>query len=107
MEGDPKFEGSQNIPNVPYHQFAELIGLNGIYVDQPDAIADAWQNALAANRPTVLEFKTDPEVAPLPPHMTFEQAKHFMSALAQGDPNEGSIIANTARQLFPGLVPAK
>jgi len=107
MEGDPKFEGSQNIPNVPYHRFAELIGLKGIYVDRPDAIAAAWGEALSASRPVVLEFKTDPEVAPLPPHLTLDQARHFMSALAAGDPKEGSVIRNTVKQALANLLPAK
>ena len=78
MEGDPKFDASQQIPNVPYHSFAELIGLKGIYVDRPEAMGAAWDEALAADRPVVLEVKTDPEVPPLPPHITFEagQASH-------------------------------
>ena len=29
MEGNPKFKATQQIPDVPYHQFAELIGLQG------------------------------------------------------------------------------
>ena len=49
----------------------------------------AWDEALAADRPVVLEVKTDPEVPPLPPHISFEQAKNFMSTLQQGDPDEG------------------
>jgi pyruvate dehydrogenase (quinone) len=65
MEGDPKFNASQQIPNVPYHRFAELIGLKGIFVDNPDRLGAAWDEALAADRPVVLEVKTDPEV---PPH---------------------------------------
>jgi pyruvate dehydrogenase (quinone) len=105
IEGDPKFEGSQRIPNVPYHQFAELIGLQGIYVDRPDDIAPAWEEALRAQRPVVLEFKTDPEVPPLPPHVTFEQAKHFMSTLMQVDPSETGIVANTAKQVLAGILP--
>jgi pyruvate dehydrogenase (quinone) len=107
MEGDPKFEASQNIPNVPYHKFADLIGLKGIYIDRPDAVAPAWEEALRADRPVLLEFKTDPEVAPLPPHITLAQAKHFASALLQVDPDESSIIANTARQLMADFLPAK
>jgi pyruvate dehydrogenase (quinone) len=107
MEGDPKFDASQQIPNVPYHSFAELIGLKGIYVDHPDAVGPAWDAALAADCPVVPEVKTDPEVAPLPPHITFDQAKHFMHALAVGDPREGNIITNTARQVLASLVPAK
>ena len=77
MEGDPKFNASQHIPNVPYHKFAELIGLKGIFVDDPDRVGAAWEEALAADRPVVVEFKTDPEVPPLPPHITLKQAKDF------------------------------
>src|SRR3954471_19020012 len=60
MEGDPKFEASQRIPNVPYHKFAKLIGLKGIYVDRPEAVAPAWEEAFRADRPVLIEFKTDP-----------------------------------------------
>jgi pyruvate dehydrogenase (quinone) len=105
MEGDPKFDASQCIPNVPYHRFAELIGLKGIYVDNPEALGAAWDTALAADRPVVLEVKTDPEVAPLPPHITFEQAKRFSEALLKGDPHEGGIIKETAKQVLATLVP--
>jgi pyruvate dehydrogenase (quinone) len=52
MEGDPEFNASQRIPDVPYHKFAELIGLKGIFVDDPDRIGAAWEEALAADRPT-------------------------------------------------------
>jgi pyruvate dehydrogenase (quinone) len=107
MEGNPKFDASQQIPNVPYHTFAELIGLKGIYVDRPDRIAGAWEAALAADRPVVIEFKTDPEVPPLPPHLTLKQAKAFVSSLAKGDPAEGSVVLNTARQAFASIVPGK
>jgi pyruvate dehydrogenase (quinone) len=105
MEGDPKFEASQDIPNVPYHQFAELIGLKGIYVDTPDAVGPAWDQALAADRPVVLNIKTDPEVPPLPPHITFDQAVKLAGTLRKGDPEESGVIAGTARQLVGALLP--
>jgi pyruvate dehydrogenase (quinone) len=107
MEGDPKFNASQQIPNVPYHKFAELIGLRGIYVDHPDALGPAWEQALAADRPVVLEVKTDPEVPPLPPHITFEEAKHLTETLGKVDPHERSVIVETAKQVFASLVPGK
>ena len=107
MEGDPKFDASQQIPNVPYHSFAELIGLKGIYVDRPDAMGAAWDEALAADRPVVLEVKTDPEVPPLPPHITLEDAKHLTETLIKGDPREGNIIKETAKQVLASLVPGK
>jgi pyruvate dehydrogenase (quinone) len=107
MEGDPKFNASQQIPNVPYHRFAELIGLKGIYVDRADSVGSAWNEALEADRPVVLEVKTDPEVPPLPPHITLEQAKHLTSALIKGDPHEGSVIKETAKQVLASIIPDK
>ena len=107
MEGDPKFNASQQIPNVPYHRFAELIGLKGIYVDRPEVMGAAWDEALAADRPVVLEVKTDPEVPPLPPHITFEEAKHLTEALVKGDPREDSVIRGAAKQVFASLLPGK
>jgi pyruvate dehydrogenase (quinone) len=74
-----------------------LIGLKGIYVDRPEAIGPAWDQALASDRPVVLEVKTDPEVPPRPPHITLEQAKHFTHMLAEGDPREGNVIKETGQ----------
>jgi pyruvate dehydrogenase (quinone) len=105
MEGDPKFDATQQIPDVPYHRFAELIGLKGIFCDQPAEVAQAWRLALAADRPVVLEFKTDPEVPPLPAHMSFEQAKSFMKAALKGDPNEAAMLAGAARQVLSAILP--
>lgn len=105
MNGDPKFNASQQIPDVPYHRFAQLIGLEGIFVDRPEALGPAWEQALAARRPVVLEVKTDPEVPPLPPHITFEQAVHFSEALLKVDPHEKRVIAGAARQTLAALLP--
>jgi pyruvate dehydrogenase (quinone) len=107
MNGDPKFNASQQIPDVPYHRFAELIGLDGIFVDRPEALAPAWERALAANRPVLLEVKTDPEVPPLPPHITFEQAMHLSEALLKVDPHEKRVIGGTARQKLASLLPGR
>jgi pyruvate dehydrogenase (quinone) len=105
MEGDPKFNATQQIPDVPYHRFGELIGLKGIFCDNPGEVATAWREALAADRPVVLEFKTDPEVPPLPSHITLEQAKSFMSTIVKGDPKEGSMLAGVARQVLSSILP--
>ncbi|HWG80888.1 MAG TPA: thiamine pyrophosphate-requiring protein [Stellaceae bacterium] len=105
QEGDPKFDASQQLPNVPYHKFAELIGLKGIYVDHPDRLGAAWQEALASTTPVVLEVKTDPNVPPLPPHITLEQAKKFTSTLVKGDPEEGSVLLDTAKEVLSGVLP--
>ena len=107
INGDPKFEASQRIPNVAYHRFAEMIGLCGIYVDDPGQLGAAWDQALASDRPVVLEVKTDPEVPPLPPHITLQQAKNFSLALAKGDPDEVGMIRGAARQVLETILPGK
>lgn len=100
MAGDPKFEASQDVPDFPYARFAELIGLQGIRVDQPDQLADAWERALGADRPVVLEAYVDPDVPPLPPHITFKQAKAYTAAILQGDPDSVDMIKASMKQIF-------
>ena len=107
MSGDPKFDASQQLPDVRYSQYAEELGLKGIFVDNPDRVAASWEEALAADRPVVLEAKTDPEVPPLPPHITLKQAKAFTSTLLSGDPREGSVIVQTAKELVADLLPGR
>ena len=107
MEGDPKFEATQQIPDVPYHRFAELIGLRGIFVDTPQRLASAWDEALSSDRPVVLEVRTDPNVPPLPPHITLAQAKAFASMLVKGDPEEGSVLVNTAKEVLSSVLPGR
>jgi pyruvate dehydrogenase (quinone) len=105
MEGDPRFPGSQDIPDFPYARFAEMVGLKGVRVDDPDRVGDAWDEVLAADRPAVLEAITDPEVPPLPPHITFEQAKHFADAVRHGDPNSKQMIRQSIRQMLDAFKP--
>jgi pyruvate dehydrogenase (quinone) len=105
MEGDPKFDASQRIPDVPYHRFAELIGLKGMFVDDPDQLALAWDEALSWDRPVVLEVKTDPEVPPLPPHLTLEQVKNLATSLVKGDPNGTGVIRGAVRQVLSAVLP--
>lgn len=107
ISGDPKFEASQRIPDVSYSRFAELIGLRGIFVDSPQLLGSAWEQALASEMPVVLEVKTDPEVPPLPPHITLQQAKNFSLALMKGDPNESGMIKGAARQVLESILPGK
>ncbi len=105
MNGDPKFDASQQIPDVAYHEFAELVGLKGIYVDDPERLGAAWDEALAADRPVVLNVKTDPEVPPLPPHVTFDQAVKLSKTLVKGDPDEANVVVGAARQMLGALLP--
>jgi len=107
MEGFPRFAGSQDVPNFPYARYAEMLGLAGIRVERPEDIGSAWDRALAADRPTVLEMVTDPSVPPLPPHVTAEQAKAYMSALIKRDADAIEMIKASAKEVWASLVPAE
>jgi pyruvate dehydrogenase (quinone) len=104
LAGDPKLEVSQVLPDFPYARYAELLGMRGIKVDSPDQVAGAWDEALAADRPVILEAITDPEVPPLPPHISFDQAKSMAMALAKGDPHRGRIIRQSLKGKLAELV---
>jgi len=105
MTGDIKFEASQDLPDFPYAQFAESIGLHGIRVEEPGQLADAWDRALSSDRPVVLEAITDPDVPTLPPHITLEQARNFTMSLLKGDPNEGGIVKQAVKGMVESLIP--
>jgi pyruvate dehydrogenase (quinone) len=106
MEGAPKFTESQQLPDVNYAEFARSLGLNAIAVDDPAQLGRAWDEALSADRPTVLDVRTDPSIPPIPPHATFEQAKDAATALLKGDPDGWSVLKEglmtKAREIFPG-----
>ncbi len=107
MEGNPKFEGSQDLPDFPYARYAEMLGLKGIRVDSPDRVGPAWDEALNSDRPVVYEAVTDPEVPPLPPHITIEQAKALTSALLSGDPDAGRIVKQSFSQKVQEFLPGR
>ena len=97
LTGDPKLEVSQTIPDFDYAGYARLLGLGGIRVDDPDRVGDAWDEALSAGRPVLIEAITDPEVPPLPPHIKLEQATSMAKALAKGDPHGARIVTQSLK----------
>jgi pyruvate dehydrogenase (quinone) len=106
MEGSPKFTESQRLPDVSYEAFARSLGLHGIAVNEPGQVGSAWDQALSADRPTVLDLHTDPDIPPIPPHATFEQMKDAATALLKGDPDRWGVIKEglktKAREILPG-----
>jgi pyruvate dehydrogenase (quinone) len=97
MSGDPKLDASQTLPDFPYAEYAKLIGLHGLRVDRPEDVGPAWDEALSAGRPALLEVITDPEVPPLPPHIRFEQATGLAQALLKGDRSRREIITESIK----------
>src|SRR4051794_17823955 len=107
LEGDPKYEGSRVLPDFPSARYAQRVGLEGIRVDSPDQVGDAWDEAFAADRPCVLEAITDPEVPPLPPHITLQQAQHFMKAIIGGDPDARRMIRQSFSEKVAEFLPGR
>jgi pyruvate dehydrogenase (quinone) len=105
FEGDPKYEASQDVPDFPYAAYARSLGLDGVRVERPEAVGAAWDQALSADRPFVLEAVTDPSVPPLPPHITVQQAKQFMRSIVKGDPDAGDMIRRSFRDLVESYLP--
>jgi len=104
MSGDPKLDASQVLPEFDYAGYARLLGLHGVRVDTPEGVGPALDDALAAGRPALVEFVTDPEVPPLPPHIRFEQAKEFAHALAGGDPAGPRMVRHALRGKLAELI---
>ncbi len=102
LSGDPKFSASQDVPPFPYARFAELAGLMGIEVDEPGQIAGAWEKALSADRPAIIDARCDPDVPPLPPHITFKQARGYLTSMVKGDPNVVGVVKQSAKQMTAG-----
>ena len=105
LAGDPRFKASQSLPDFPYAEYAIDLGLAGIRVDHPDQIAPAWDRALAADRPAVIEASKDPNVPPLPPHISFEQAKAFASSVLSGDAEALGFLRQTIKDAAASDLP--
>jgi len=107
LAGDPKFEDSQDLPLFPYAEYARMLGLGGIKVTDPAQVGPAWDEALAADRPTLLEMVTDPDVPALPPNFSTRQASNYLVSLARRDPDAKGTLIATARQWWDGMFPPR
>ncbi len=105
MEGAPKFAESQTLPEVDYAGFARSLGLSGVYIDDPEALGPAWETALNAARPTVLDIRCDPDVPPIPPHATFAQAKSVAGAILHGDEDAWGFVKQGVKQKAQEFLP--
>ena len=107
MEGSPKFAESQNLPDVDYAAFARSLGLHARNVDTTADVAPAWEQALAADRPSVLDIRCDPNVPPIPPHATFEQVKAMAGAVWHGDEDSWGFVKQGIRQKVQQYLPGE
>lgn len=106
LNGEPKLIASQHVPEFSFARYADLVGPIGIRVERPEDVGQAWDEALAATRPVVLDIQVDPEVPTLPPHITFAQAKNFMTSVLS-DPNAPSMSKGSVKDALKSIVPHK
>jgi pyruvate dehydrogenase (quinone) len=99
LGGSPKVTQTQDVPDFDYAGYAGLLGFTGLTVSGPDDVVGTWEQALAAQRPVVIDVHADPNVLALPPHSTFEQSKNFLEALAKGDVDRAGIVRQVFRQM--------
>ncbi|MBW0092678.1 thiamine pyrophosphate-requiring protein [Pseudonocardia sp. KRD-184] len=107
MGGAPKFEESQVLPDVSYADFARGLGLEAITVRTPDELGPAWDRVLAADRPAVLDVHCDPEVPPIPPHATFDQARSAARAVLTGDPEAFHLVTQGIKTKIQEALPGR
>ena len=105
MGGAPKFVESQALPDVDFAGFAASLGLLALHVDKPEEVGPAWDRALAADRPTLLDVRCDPNVPPVPPHATFDQIKGAASALVHGDEDRWGIVRQGVKTKLQEFLP--
>ncbi|MGW2259921.1 thiamine pyrophosphate-requiring protein [Streptomyces sp. NPDC001780] len=105
MSGAPQFLPSQAIPDVPYADFARSIGLDGVRVEKPGEVEAAWHKALGADRPYVIDFRTDPAVPPIPPHATLDQIEAAALAIVKGDSDRTGMIRQGLKAKVQEMLP--
>lgn len=99
MEGDPKFETSQDLSDFAYDNYAQMLGLKGLRMSTPEDVDAVWDEALCADKPVVINAYVDPEVGPLPPHISFEEAKGFLSSMIKGDPSGWRMAKQSMKEM--------
>jgi pyruvate dehydrogenase (quinone) len=107
MTGVPKFADSQEIPDVSYAAFAKEVGLEAMTVTKPEEVAGAWDRALAAGRPAVIDAYSDPDIPPIPPHATMEQMIDSAKAILAGDEDAWGIVKTGVRQKAQEFLPGR
>jgi pyruvate dehydrogenase (quinone) len=97
MGGAPRFETTQSLPDISYAAAAETFGVRGVSVDKPDQLGAAWDNALGADRPVLLDVRCDPDIPPIPPHATLDQMKSTTESILRGDASAFGLMIKGAK----------
>ena len=105
MGGSPQFLPSQQLPDFGYADYARSLGLHGIYVDDPDQVGAAWDEAHRSDRPCLIDFRTDPAVPPIPPHATWDQMIKSAQSIVRGDSDRWDVIKEGVKTKLQEVLP--
>ena len=105
MGGSPQFLPSQQLPDFGYAAYARSLDLQGLDVSDPDEVPAAWDEALAARRPCLIEFHTDPAVPPIPPHATWDQLIKSTASVVRGDSDRVDVIKEGVKSKLQEVLP--
>ncbi len=106
LQGSPKLEATQDLPDVDYAAFATSLGLQAVTVEDPDDVAPAWESALSAGRPALLDVHCNADVPPTPPRASVDQVRRTTLSLVKGDADAWGILAEALRTKVDGLFPS-
>jgi pyruvate dehydrogenase (quinone) len=107
MEGDKKYVASQDVPRFNYAEYAKMLGFEGIRIEKEDDIIPGIERAMASQQPVLVDVLSDPNVPPLPPHISFKQMKAFTSSLIKGDVDAWDMIKQTYKDVVENYLPHK
>ena len=89
---------------IDFAAVARGFGVAGYRIEDPAECAAVLRQALETPGPALVEAVVDPNEPPMPPKITYEQAKHFAEALARGTPNRGEVLRTVARDRIRELI---
>jgi pyruvate dehydrogenase (quinone) len=107
MDGDKKFVASQDVPKFNYAEYAKILGFEGIRIEKEDDIIPALDKAMTLQKPVLVDVLSDPNVPPLPPHISFKQMKAFTSSIVKGDVDAWDMIKQTYKDVIENYLPHK
>jgi pyruvate dehydrogenase (quinone) len=98
---------SSSLPDVPYADWARLLGLDGARIDTPEQITEVLDRAFAAQRPFVIDALVDANIPLIPPHLIGDQLLKTAKAEFSGDPAFFAILTEGLRETVLATVRAR
>ena len=89
---------------IDFAAVARGFGVEGFSVDDPKQCGEVLRRALSTRGPALIEAVVDPHEPPMPPKITFGDAKNFAEALARGTPAAGKIALTVASDTVRELI---